>query len=147
MSRNLFHFSETPIDSHQLSAALNDAAAGGLVCFEGRVRNHNEGQAVLRLEYEAYASLAIKEGQLIIDEALQGFAIIAASCVHRVGLLEIGDMAVWVGASAAHRAAAFEACRYIIDEVKQRVPIWKKEHYASGDSGWVNCEVPKSATP
>jgi molybdopterin synthase catalytic subunit len=106
------------------------------------VRNHNEGQPVLRLEYEAFAELAIKEGQQIIDEALQRFAITGAACVHRVGLLEIGDMAVWVGVAAAHRGAAFDACRYIIDEVKQRVPIWKKEHYASGDSGWINCEVP-----
>lgn len=145
MRSNGFQFSATPIDSNALSAALNDAAAGGLVSFEGRVRNHNEGQAVLRLEYEAFAELANQEGQLIIDEALRRFAIIGASCVHRVGPLAIGDMAVWVGVSAAHRAAAFDACRYIIDEVKRRVPIWKKEHYANGDSGWVNCKAPKSS--
>jgi molybdopterin synthase catalytic subunit len=140
--RNTFQFSDTAINSSLLSAALDDPHAGGFVSFEGKVRNHNDGQAVLRLEYEAFAELAVKEGQKIIDEALQRFAITGVSCVHRVGLLEIGDIAVWVGASAAHRAAAFEACRYVIDEVKQRVPIWKKEHYASGDSGWVNCEVP-----
>ena len=140
-----FRFSDTAIDSSALQATLNHPTAGGFVAFEGWVRNHNEGQPVLRLEYEAFAELAIKEGQLIIDEALQRFAITGAACVHRVGLLEIGDMAVWVGVAAAHRGAAFDACRYIIDEVKQRVPIWKKEHYASGDSGWVNCEAPKSA--
>ncbi|MGE0115422.1 MAG: molybdenum cofactor biosynthesis protein MoaE [Steroidobacteraceae bacterium] len=139
---NTFSFSSTAIDGATLQATLDHPTAGGFVAFEGRVRNHNEGQAVLRLEYEAFAELAVKEGQLIIDEALQRFAITGAACAHRVGLLEIGDVAVWVGANAAHRDAAFAACRYIIDEVKQRVPIWKKEHYASGDSGWVNCEGP-----
>ncbi len=138
---NRFRFSDTPINSHALQATLNHPTAGGYVAFEGWVRNHNEGQPVLRLEYEAYPELAISEGQKIIDAALQKFSITGAACVHRVGLLEIGDMAVWVGVAAAHRGAAFDACRYIIDEVKQRVPIWKKEHYASGDSGWVNCEV------
>jgi molybdopterin synthase catalytic subunit len=139
MTANHFEFSDTPINVSALSAALDDPHAGGLVAFAGRVRNHNEGQAVLRLEYEAFAELAVKEGQRIVDEALQRFAITGAACVHRVGRLEIGDMAVWVGVGAAHRAAAFEACRYIIDAVKQRVPIWKKEHYVNGDSGWVNC--------
>lgn len=140
---NSFRFSDTIIDSRALQATLNHPTAGGFVAFEGWVRNHNEGQPVLRLEYEAYPELAISEGQKIIDEALQKFAITGAACVHRVGLLEIGDIAVWVGVAAAHRGAAFDACRYIIDEAKQRVPIWKKEHYASGDSGWVNCEVPR----
>lgn len=136
-----FSFCDIPIDAAALQATLNHAAAGGFVAFEGRVRNHNEGKTVVRLEYEAFPELAIKEGQLIVDEAMQRFAIIDAACVHRIGLLEIGDMAIWVGVSAAHRDAAFAACRYIIDEVKQRVPIWKKEHYASGDSGWINCET------
>jgi molybdopterin synthase catalytic subunit len=139
--RNTFSFSDQAINTTVLSALFNDAASGGFVAFEGRVRNHNEGQAVLRLEYEAFAELATKEGQRIVDEALQKFTVTGVACVHRVGLLEIGDMAVWVGVAAAHRGAAFDACRYIIDEVKQRVPIWKKEFYASGDSGWVNCET------
>lgn len=143
MSLNQFQFSNTPIDAAALAATLNHPAAGGFVAFEGRVRNHNEGQAVVRLEYEAFEPLAIKEGQRIIDEALQRFAITGAACVHRTGLLEIGAMAVWVGVSAAHRDAAFDACRYIIDEAKQRVPIWKKEHYTNGDSGWINCEIPR----
>ena len=142
---NTFNFSEQPINTVALHDALNHASSGGFVAFEGRVRNHNEGQAVLRLEYEAFAELATQEGQRVVDEALQKFAITGAACVHRVGLLETGDMAVWVGVAAAHRGAAFDACRYIIDEVKQRVPIWKKEHYANGDSGWVNCEVPRKA--
>ncbi|MGC3982028.1 MAG: molybdenum cofactor biosynthesis protein MoaE [Steroidobacteraceae bacterium] len=140
---NTFNFTDVRIDNQALQVTLNHPTAGGFVAFEGWVRNHNEGQPVLRLEYEAFAELAVKEGQRIVDEALKKFGITGAVCVHRVGLLEIGDMAVWVGVAAAHRGAAFDACRYIIDEVKQRVPIWKKEHYASGDSGWINCEAPR----
>ena len=91
------------------------------------------------LEYEAHAGIAEKEGAKILAEAKQRFAIETAVCEHRVGKLAIGDCAVWVGVSAGHRGAAFDACRYIIDETKARVPIWKKEHYASGETGWVNC--------
>ena len=80
-----------------------------------------------------------KKARKILREALERFAIAAARCEHRVGKLAIGDCAVWVGVSAAHRGAAFDACRYIIDETKSRVPIWKKEHYRDGQSGWVNC--------
>jgi adenylyltransferase/sulfurtransferase len=95
---------------------------------------------VHRLEYEAFETLAVKEGERIVAEAIRRFGVTRAACVHRVGTLGIGELAVWVGVSAAHRGEAFAACRYIIDEVKHRVPIWKKEHYADGDSGWVNCE-------
>ncbi len=104
------------------------------------MRNHNEGHAVTRLEYEAFEALANKEGERIVTEAIARFGVLQAACVHRVGSLAIGDLAVWVGVSSRHRAEAFAACRYIIDEVKHRVPIWKKEHYVNGDSGWVNCE-------
>jgi molybdopterin synthase catalytic subunit len=95
---------------------------------------------VLRLEYEAYEPLAVSEAQKIFAEAKQKFPYLQAHCVHRTGLLEIGDCAVWVGVSSPHRDEAFRACRFIIDEVKVRLPIWKKEHYADGNSGWVNCE-------
>lgn len=135
-----FRFSNRPFDTAELRAALADPAAGGFASFEGWVRNHNDGMAVTRLEYEAFEALAIKEGERIIGEARQRFPILAAACVHRVGSLAIGELAVWVGVSAQHRDEAFQACRYIIDQVKHRVPIWKKEHYVSGDSGWVNCE-------
>ena len=136
----LFSFTSEAIDPGLLREALEDPACGGYAAFEGWVRNHNEGHEVHRLEYEAYQALAVKEGERIVREAVEKFGISRASCVHRVGDLQIGEMAVWVGASSHHRDEAFSACRYIIDEVKSRVPIWKKEHYASGDSGWVNCE-------
>ena len=130
----------TPIDVAALREELFDHAAGGFVAFEGWVRNLNEGQEVLRLEYEAYEPLAISEGERVIAEATERFPLLHAACVHRTGLLELGECAVWVGVSAGHRDEAFRACRYIIDEIKVRLPIWKKEHYVNGDSGWVNCE-------
>ena len=135
-----FFFSTTALTPERYRQELADPAAGGYCSFEGWVRNHNEGQAVTRLEYEGFEALANKEGERIVAEASERFGILKAACVHRVGSLAIGDMAVWVGVSSRHRAEAFAACRYIIDEVKHRVPIWKKEHYVSGDSGWVNCE-------
>jgi adenylyltransferase/sulfurtransferase len=135
-----FSFTREKIDEGELRRQLFDPAAGGYTSFEGWVRNHNEGLAVRHLEYEAFEPLAIKEGERIVAEAIARFGIEHAACVHRIGDLAIGEMAVWVGVSARHRAEAFAACRYIIDEVKHRVPIWKKEHYENGDSGWVNCE-------
>ena len=134
----MFALSSQPLDPQALRAAMADHRAGGFVSFEGWVRNRNEGQEVLRLDYEAYAPLAEKEGARIIDEARRNFGVFDIRCVHRIGALELGDLAVWVGVSAQHRGAAFDACRFAIDEVKARVPIWKREHYASGESGWVN---------
>jgi molybdopterin synthase catalytic subunit len=140
-----FRFTTTAIEIAALRAALADPACGGFASFEGWVRDHNEGARVQRLEYEAYEALAVREGERIITEAVARFGVSRAACVHRLGALAIGEVAVWVGASAPHRHEAFLACRYIIDEVKHRLPIWKKEHYLSGDSGWVNCE--RCATP
>lgn len=133
-----FALAERPIDAAAERRHLDHPAAGACVTFEGWVRNHNEGRPVLRLDYQAYAALAEQEGEAILAEAAGRFAIRAARCLHRVGRLEIGDMAVWVGVSADHRGAAFDACRWIIDEIKQRVPIWKNEHYADGESGWLH---------
>ena len=140
-----FTFSRERIDAEQLRSRLTDPAAGGYASFEGWVRNHNDGLPVRHLEYEAFEQLAVKEGERIVAEALARFGVEHAACVHRIGDLAIGEMAVWVGVSSRHRHEAFLACRYIIDEVKHRVPIWKKEHYGNGDSGWVNCE--RCATP
>ncbi len=135
-----FSFSRVPIEPERWREALADPSCGGYASFEGWVRDHNEGRSVRHLEYEAFEALAIKEGERVVAEAVERFGVTRAACVHRVGDLALGEMAVWVGVSSAHRAEAFAACRYIIDEVKHRVPIWKKEHYSDGDSGWVNCE-------
>jgi molybdopterin synthase catalytic subunit len=136
-----FRITGEALQPEREKAALQAPQCGGYVSFEGWVRNENEGQAVRALEYQAYEALAVKEGQRILAEAAERFPIDGAVCVHRVGELGIGDLAVWVGVAAGHRDEAFKACRYIIDEVKHRVPIWKKEFYVSGDSGWVNCEA------
>jgi molybdopterin synthase catalytic subunit len=137
---SVFRFTRTTIDGALLRAELADPASGGFASFEGWVRNHNEGRDVQRLEYESFEELGVKEGERIVRAAIERFGVAHALCVHRVGALEIGDLAVWVGVSSGHRGEAFQACRFIIDEVKHRVPIWKKEHYTAGDSGWVNCE-------
>ena len=133
-----FALSEAPIDAATLARAAIHASAGASVTFEGWVRDHNAGRAVRGLAYQAYATLAEAEGARILAEAMQQFPIVDARCVHRIGTLQIGDLAVWVGVSAEHRDAAFGACRYIIDEVKKRVPIWKNECYADGESGWLH---------
>jgi len=135
-----FALTREPLEPARLAQALKDPACGGYASFEGWVRDENEGRRVLRLDYEAYAELAIAEGERILDEAVRRFGLRDVHCQHRIGELAIGDLAVWVGAAAAHRGEAFLGCRYVIDEVKHRLPIWKKEHYVDGDSGWVNCE-------
>lgn len=118
---------------------MSSAEAGAFVCFEGRVRNNNDGKQVSRLEYEAYPALAQKEAEKVVEEAQGLFPLISVFGVHRVGALEIGDVAVWIGVLSRHRAEAFDACRYLIDQIKARVPIWKKEFYTDGTSVWVNC--------
>jgi len=135
----MFRITDQPIDTASLRDTLTHDGSGGYVSFEGWVRDHHEGRRVTGLEYEAYEALAVSEGAKIVAEAKEKFGAARVACVHRVGSLAIGDMAVWVGASAPHRDEAFAACRYVIDEVKLRVPVWKKEHYVEGESSWVNC--------
>lgn len=146
-----FQLSAAPIEGAHLKSSLVETRAGACVVFEGWVRDHNEGQPVQSLEYEAYPELAEKEGARILEEARAKFSIVSARGIHRVGHLQLGDMAVWVGVTAEHRDAAFSACRFIIDELKARVPIWKKEHYVNGASQWINCatrgEYAEGSTP
>ena len=134
----MFKLSSTLIDPPQYQQQLVSAQAGAFSGFEGWVRDHNESKKVIALEYEALESLCVKEAEKIFGEAKQKFSIVGAACVHRAGKLNVGDIAVWVGVTAAHRDDAFKACRYIIDEIKARLPIWKKEYYANGDSGWIS---------
>ena len=140
-----FSISSSVIDVAAAKQAVADKSCGALVVFEGWIRDHNEGQEVERLEYEVYRPVAEKEGARIIDEALERFGVSHAVCIHREGLLELGEIAVIVCVSSSHRGEAFDACRYIIDQTKTRLPIWKKEHYVSGVSEWVNCEHCASA--
>lgn len=133
----MFKLSENPLDLDALRSSMSNPKSGACVTFEGWVRNHNEGRPVLRLEYEAYQALALKVGNRILSQAVELFPIEDASCVHRIGRLEIGQAAVWVGVTAAHRGDAFLACRYIIDEIKLQVPIWKRELYSESEAEWI----------
>ena len=134
----MFSISNAPIDTDALKRLVNTPEAGAYVAFEGWVRENNESKQVSALEYEAYEELAVKEGQKILEEARK-FDILKAHCVHRTGPLKIGELAVIVVVSSAHRKEAFVACEFIINEIKKRVPIWKKESYADGSTSWVNC--------
>ncbi len=135
----MFQITKKPINPEECKSQLVSVRAGALVSFEGRVRNHNEGKQVSNLEYEVFHELALKEGLAIIAEAKEKFAILEARAIHREGKLQIGEPAVWVGAIAPHRDSAFKASRYIIDAIKKRLPIWKKESYIDTPSEWVAC--------
>ena len=137
MSSIRFSLVSQAIDIASLAAELRDPTAGAVVTFDGRVRNNNAGQAVSRLEYQAYPALAISTGQRILEEEAVRHGILAAQAVHRTGPLEIGEAAVWVGVASAHRGAAFDATRAIMERLKYELPIWKKETYADGRSEWV----------
>jgi len=143
----MFSLTRSPIDTEAASAPCRRDAAGALATFEGTVRNHHRGKPVERLFYDCYEPMALSEGARILDDAAERFDIHAAVCVHRVGELAIGEAAVFICVSASHRGAAFDACRYIIDEVKERVPIWKREHFADGVIDWVDPTAGGQATP
>ena len=136
----MFRLTTEPIDHSELRQAVAGPRSGAVVTFEGTVRNHHEGRDVLRLEYEAHAPVAEPEGRRVVEDAVDRFGLDGAIAIHRVGPLEVEEAAVIVVASSAHRAEAFEACRFIIDEIKHRLPIWKKEFYADGTTEWVGCE-------
>ncbi|QDK78984.1 molybdenum cofactor biosynthesis protein MoaE [Spirosoma sp. KCTC 42546] len=126
-----------PIDVATALAYLQSDQAGAIDLFLGVVRDNTQERPVDRLEYEAYDRMAITEMQKIADEAQQQWPILRYAIIHRKGTLTIGEMAVFIGVATAHRADAFDACRYIIDTIKQTVPIWKKEVFTDGEE-WVN---------
>jgi len=115
---------------------IQDDKAGGHVIFIGTVRNHTSNRNVLHLEFEAYAPMAKKEMEKIATSALSKYDVLHVAIHHRTGKLEIGEIPVIIGVSSAHRKAAFEACEYCIDTLKERVPIWKKEYFENGEV-WV----------
>jgi len=132
----VFAIVREPIEARRLEEAIR-AGDGGAVTFLGIVRGHAEdGRAVSGLSYEAFEPLATSEFAKIADEARERFGDVALTIVHRIGELGTGEISVAVVASAARRVAAFDACRYAIDELKRRAPIWKKERYADGSARW-----------
>jgi len=122
-----FEITREPIEVARYET--RDSRIGAVVTFEGRVRDNNEGREVKALEYTCHEVLALKEGGRILEEALKRFPILSVQAVHRVGPLGLNDIAVYLRVTAGHRGEAFEACRWLIDEIKARVPIWKREDY------------------
>lgn len=135
----MFELTAVPIDGAALAARLATPEAGATLVFEGRVRNHHLGRPVTHLEYEVFDALAQAEGDAIIAETEQLYPGAKVHCVHRTGTLQIGEAAVWIGVASAHRQAGFAACRHVIEEIKRRLPVWKKEHHPDGAAEWVNC--------
>lgn len=126
----------TPLELNALVAQVESPAKGGIACFLGSVRNHQGGRQVLRLEYSAYEPMAEAECARIVAEAEDRWNC-AVALAHRTGTLEVGDTAVAIAAASPHREEAFAACRYVIEEVKRRVPIWKREFLVDGTVEWV----------
>ena len=126
----------TALDAVHCINFVSNGASGGIDVFIGTVRNATKGKPVLRLEFEAYEPMAIREMERIAQQAIEMFAVQKIALHHRTGILQVGEAAVVIAVSAPHRAAAFEACRYCIDTLKDTVPIWKKEVFEDGEV-WV----------
>ena len=136
---SIFRVLEAPLDMDVAVRAVSGDEIGGIDVFLGAVRNHSDGRPVTLLEYHAYASMAEKEMQRIAEEIALDQPGVKLSALHRVGALSVGDLAVVCAAGAAHRGEAFRACRALIDAIKSRVPIWKREHGPDGPY-WVGWE-------
>jgi molybdopterin synthase catalytic subunit len=132
MEKTIVDITGEPIDVGASVAAVIHPSAGGMAFFIGTTRTPSDGRDVSHLEYEAYAPMALKKMEEIVDDAGRRWPIVAACAVHRVGRVDPGEASVLVAVSAGHRAAAFEACRFLIDEIKKEVPIWKKEVFVDG---------------
>ncbi len=135
-----------PIDIAFVAAAVTRPDTGATVTFIGTTRDHNEGRRVIRLEYEAYPEMALAEMRKIGDAAMQGWRIEKVAIVHRIGVVPLGEASVVIAVSAGHRHAAFEACHFAIDRLKQVVPIWKKEHFEGGEV-WIGAQTGTPSQP
>ena len=136
----MIKISDQAIDIQQVIEAVQSDRAGAVDVFIGTVCNHNNAKVVTRLEYETYDVMAVKKMQELADEAHQRWDIEKIAMVHRKGILQIGEVAVVVAVSTPHRAASFEACQWLIDTLKQVVPIWKKEVYHNGEE-WLEAHA------
>jgi len=135
----LFEITEAPIDPARLLAAVADPAAGASVLFVGTTRNENAGRRVTRLEYEAFSTMAVREMRQLARQARRRWPLRRVAMVHRTGLVPVGEASVGIAVSAGHRAEAFQACHWLIDRLKEIVPIWKKEHYRGG-TVWIGAQ-------
>ena len=131
-----------PVSADTVLSLVHADEHGAALVFLGVVRDHNEGRAVRGVHYDAYAEMAERTLKEILEEALARVAPAKLAAVHRVGELAIGDVSIAIAVSTPHRAEAFEACRYVIEEVKQRLAVWKQERYVSGGSEWLDGVIP-----
>jgi molybdopterin synthase catalytic subunit len=131
---------ETSLNAELMRQSMTDPHAGALVLFEGRARDHHEGRPVLQLAYESYAPMAEKELALLREKAIERFGLTRCAIHHRIGIVPLTESAVIVASSSAHRAESFQAAAWIMDEIKQHVPIWKRETYRDGSQAWVECD-------
>jgi molybdopterin synthase catalytic subunit len=127
-----------PIDPAALLAAVAHAGAGALTTFFGAVRDQNVGRPVTGIDYDAYEPMAASELVAIATEAATRWSGARVALAHRIGTLAVGELSVGIAVAHPHRAPAFEACRFAIEEIQRRVPIWKREHYADGSREWVD---------
>ncbi len=134
----MIQLTDKPIDYHQLTEQVRSTQAGAVVLFLGTVREMTGEKQTLALNYDAYPEMALKQMQVLADEATQRWPVVALAVVHRLGHLALGEISVAVAVSAPHRGQAFEAGRFLIDELKVRVPVWKQEHWADGSTEWVH---------
>lgn len=137
MQRTSIKITSSKLNLQECYAFVEDDFCGGITTFVGAVRNDTEGKEVLQLDFSTYKPMAIKEMQKIADKALQDFEIHKIAIHHAEGMLQIGEIPVIIAASAKHRKAAFLACEFAIDTLKETVPIWKKEYFSDGEV-WVN---------
>ncbi|MGD9764325.1 MAG: molybdenum cofactor biosynthesis protein MoaE [Candidatus Binatia bacterium] len=142
----MFDIVDHPIDADAVMAAVADPATGATVTFIGTTRDHHDGRVVTRLEYEAYPEMALAEMRKIGDEAQRRWQVARVAIVHRIGVVPIGDASVVIAVAAAHRGAAFDACRFAIDRLKEVVPIWKKEHFHGGEL-WIGSQTGQRFDP
>ncbi len=140
-SGDLILLLQKTIDAAALIEHVRTAGDGAIVTFDGCVRNQSHGRPTLYLDYEAYEAMAVAKMREIAEETRSRFAIDRVAIAHRLGRLETGETIVFIAVSAPHRAAAFDACRYIIDTLKRTVPIWKKEYFEDG-AVWADGELP-----
>ena len=134
------HFSITHNPIIELSSDMPSPETGALVTFTGIVRNINNGKTVRQIEYEMYEKMVISEANKLIQKAIDKFEIQTIKVVHRTGVIVVGETAIWVAVTAMHRAAAFEANEWLMNQIKHLLPIWKKETYQDGQSEWVFCQ-------
>ena len=133
----MIEITENKIEHEKLNKELYDLSCGAVVTFEGRIRNHNDLKEVSRLVYDCYKPMALKVLEEIQNEALKKWDINKIIAVHRIGEVPLGEISVWIGVVSVHRKEAFETCRFVIDEIKTKVPIWKQETYTDGTRVWV----------